>query len=786
MLTQHLSDGSVLQGVAYRYTIKKVLGQGAFGITYLATTEVEGPLGKLPVNVALKEFFAKDLNGRAEDGSVREVSSDSIARRYGRAFQRESLNLSHMKHPGIIRVLEAFEANNTYYYAMEYVDGGSLDAYILAKGGLPEKEALERIREIGSALSYMHEQKMLHLDLKPKNIMRRSDGSMVLIDFGLSKQYDSSGEPESSSSIGLGTPGYAPLEQANSTSGKEFAVTLDIYALGATYYKMLTGKSPADASIILNDGFPKEELQKANVSEKSIAAIERAMSPQKKNRPQSVKAFLSLLGDDKSGVSPVPDGDEETRVNSGERRSSESVSSSSPKRNSHLVLWIALFSFIGIGVLAVLLLTTGTNLLSSNEVASQEPASSSDSTGISSVSATVQTGTLKIGSVPTGAILWLDGKNTGKSTPLTVENLSAGIHKVVLKLDGYEDGIKEVDVVSAQYGECSITLKQKVSSVSSSVVQTGTLKVSSTPSGANIWLDGKNTGKTTPEILEEIAAGSHKIVLKYEGYKDGVKQISVSSGKRSECTVTLTKIPEPAKPSMPQNYTETAFGINMKMVYVAGGSFTMGATSEQGSDAESDEKPAHQVTLSGYYIGAFEVTQGQWEKVMGNNPSSFKKGDYYPVENISWEDAQSFCRELSHRTGKKYVLPTEAQWEYAARGGSKKEGAKYSGGDAIDAVAWYRDNSGSSTHTVGTKRPNGLGIYDMSGSVFEWCSDWYSSDYYSNFPSMNPTGPSSGYSRVLRGGSWIGSAASCRVSERFSISPSSCNNIIGFRVVCLP
>ncbi|MDE5611524.1 MAG: formylglycine-generating enzyme family protein [Odoribacter sp.] len=244
-----------------------------------------------------------------------------------------------------------------------------------------------------------------------------------------------------------------------------------------------------------------------------------------------------------------------------------------------------------------------------------------------------------------------------------------------------------------------------------------------------------------------------------------------------------------------EDFMETAFGINMKMVYVSGGSFTMGATSEQGSDAYDNEKPAHQVTLSGYYIGAFEVTQGQWEKVMGTSVAQQRDkadsswplrgvGVNYPMYYVSWDEAQTFCRELSRRTGKKYVLPTEAQWEYAARGGNRNDGAKYSGSDAVDVVAWYAGNSGSSTHPVGTKRPNALGLYDMSGNVYEWCADWYGS--YSDAPQTNPTGPSSGSRRVSRGGSWNFSARSCRVSNRDDDTPSCRGNYLGFRVVCLP
>ena len=234
----------------------------------------------------------------------------------------------------------------------------------------------------------------------------------------------------------------------------------------------------------------------------------------------------------------------------------------------------------------------------------------------------------------------------------------------------------------------------------------------------------------------------------------------------------------------PQPYVENAnCGLDMKMVYVEGGTFTMGATSEQSGEADSDESPTHSVTLDSYYIGECEVTQAQWQKIMGNNPSSFK-GDSRPVEQVSWEDAQNFCRELSAITGKTYLLPTEAQWEYAARGGKHSKGYKYSGSYAIDAVAWYDGNSGNATHPVKQKRANELGLYDMSGNVWEWCSDWYGS--YSSSSQNNPTGASSGQYRVLRGGSWYNGARYCRSSDRGFNTPSHRYDSHGFRVVCLP
>ena len=228
----------------------------------------------------------------------------------------------------------------------------------------------------------------------------------------------------------------------------------------------------------------------------------------------------------------------------------------------------------------------------------------------------------------------------------------------------------------------------------------------------------------------------------------------------------------------------TVNGISLEMVYVEGGTFDMGATTEQWSDAYDNEYPVHSVTLSGYYIGKCEVTQELWEAVMGSNPSYYA-GAHNPVEQVNWNDCQEFVSSLNSLTGRTFRLPTEAEWEYAARGGNQSLHYKYSGSDNIGNVAWYNDNSGYGTHAVGTKSPNELGVYDMSGNVWEWCSDWYGG--YSAGAQTNPQGPSSGSNRVRRGGSWIDRAGNCRVSNRDYYGPgyNSCS-LNGLRLVLVP
>ncbi|MGN1235902.1 MAG: formylglycine-generating enzyme family protein [Bacteroidaceae bacterium] len=239
--------------------------------------------------------------------------------------------------------------------------------------------------------------------------------------------------------------------------------------------------------------------------------------------------------------------------------------------------------------------------------------------------------------------------------------------------------------------------------------------------------------------------------------------------------------PQPAPKPRVVLYDKTfrVGGVEFVMKPVEGGTFTMGATSEQ-QDPYDDEKPTHQVTLSSYYIGETEVTQALWTAVMGNNPSRFK-GDNNPVEQVSWNDCQEFISKLNSITGKIFRLPTEAEWEYAARGGKESKGYQYSGSNYLDDVAWYTDNSGSKTHIVKTKQPNELGIYDMSGNVWEWCQDWKGS--YSTGSQTNPKGPSSGSHRVNRGGSWFNFARLCRSAYRDDSTPGSRLSGLGLRLV---
>ncbi|MDR1920313.1 MAG: formylglycine-generating enzyme family protein [Candidatus Adiutrix sp.] len=233
---------------------------------------------------------------------------------------------------------------------------------------------------------------------------------------------------------------------------------------------------------------------------------------------------------------------------------------------------------------------------------------------------------------------------------------------------------------------------------------------------------------------------------------------------------------------------EKTNSIGMEFVLIPAGSFTMGAD-KNFEKADDDETPAHRVTISKpFYLGKYEVTQSQWAAVMGDNPSRFK-GQSNPVERVSWDDVQVFIKKLNQKEGgNKYRLPTEAEWEYAARAGTT---SAYSFGDdagELGRYAWYRDNSGDTTHPVGQKEPNGWGLYDMHGNVWEWVRDWHDKNYYAASPATDPRGPSSGSFRVNRGGAWFNYtyAGHCRSAYRYRSSPDSRHDGLGFRLTFSP
>ena len=329
--------------------------------------------------------------------------------------------------------------------------------------------------------------------------------------------------------------------------------------------------------------------------------------------------------------------------------------------------------------------------------------------------------------------------------------------------------------------------------------QTQTLTIRYSPTTSTVLVDNKMVKGMNGVAQTTLPVGQHSYIVACDGYDSEEGMVKLKASAPSNLQITLSKdataiqqstVAQPTVAQQPVVQTPVTNsdnisipvkdGISIDMVRVEAGTFTMGATPEM-ENPLYEEKPAHQVTLTNdYYIGKYEVTQALWKAVMGNNPS-YSKGNNLPVERVSWDNCQKFISKLNRITGKTFRLPTEAEWEYAARGGNKSRGYQYSGSSNLSDVAWYEDNSGNKTHNVGSKQANELGIYDMSGNVHEWCQDWY--DKYSNSSKVNPTGANSGSYRVSRGGGWANSAGLCNSSSRVNETPGNRSGSLGLRLV---
>ena len=382
-------------------------------------------------------------------------------------------------------------------------------------------------------------------------------------------------------------------------------------------------------------------------------------------------------------------------------------------------------------------------------------------------------------SCPTPAVsLYVDKKSVG-SLPWN-GSLKEGMHLLEVRKDGYRSQQKTIQLAQQQ--------KLDVAFDALSAIQ-GNLSVNFKPFGSDVYVDGVKVGQS-PRVFNGVLVGNHIVEIRKSGYATSRQTVTISEGQTASISGSLTSSTSSSTAntlsSSGSSLSGNALtipvknGINIEMVKVEVGSFKMGATPEMQAPYEV-EKPVHRVTLTNnYYIGKYEVTQALWKIVMGSNPSN-SKGDNLPVENVSWNNCQKFISKLNKLTGKSFCLPTEAEWEFAARGGKKSRGYQYSGSNTLGDVAWYEGNSGSKTHAVGTKQPNELGIYDMTGNVYEWCQDWYGS--YSSSPQTNPIGAVSGSRRVIRGGFWLSSASYCRSSYRYNCYPNGRYGDIGFRLV---
>lgn len=694
-----LSDGTTLQGGKYR--IERFLGQGGFGITYLA---YESGLKR---QVVIKEFFIKDFCYRDSNTSQVTVSSEGgrqAVDHFRKKFIREAQTIAGLEHPHIIPIYDKFEENGTAYYVMKYLSGGSLADKLKERlpSPLTEKDVVRYLSQVADALAYVHAHNKMHLDVKPGNIMLSDKGEAVLIDFGLVKQYDEEGEEICTTTLGGFSPRFSPLEQINCSGMLEFLPATDIYALGATFYNLLVGQYPPDAADINENGLPP--LPK-HISPAVAAAIEKAMQPKRKDRPQTIEEFLKLLEEKPASTNG------KTKVREEKKEPKVNVKPEEEKKKEEEIIDVEII-----------------------EEFPPEPK---------------------------------------PEKPVTPEKPSG--KKPLFRLSNFWIGVLLIPVLTAigLWSE-SLLFDEYVSLWRPS--DGGFLPFLLWPFLLVACLYGRNyVKKHQPKFwgrfglflrlffgLAFIAAGG---CLWRFAYLNEWREVPPTIDQDGEADAVVKE-------------TVTVNGFNFKMVAVEGGTFQMGQTSEQ-NYSSYHAKPIHSVTLSNYAISETEVTQGLWKAVMGNNPSHFK-GDNKPVESVSWNECQEFIRKLNSLTGRRFRLPTEAEWEFAARGGRNSVGFRYAGGDDMRKVGIYNESIGNETYPVKSKLPNELGFYDMSGNVREWCADWYGE--YPPYSQTNPTGPSFGSHRVFRGGHWNTDLYYCSISDRNWTTPSYSDKFTGFRL----
>ena len=349
--------------------------------------------------------------------------------------------------------------------------------------------------------------------------------------------------------------------------------------------------------------------------------------------------------------------------------------------------------------------------------------------------------------VDNNAEIWVNGERKGVGS--WSGNLGAGTYELEAKKQGHRSTTTTQDFI--------VTSEPQIVKLQSPTPIYGEADINSSPGMADIFIDGKNVGQT-PLMISDLLVGQHQVRISKQGYRDYNSTLTVNEDETSILTANLEK------PT--GNLEFTAGTVSFTMVQVDGGTFQMGATSEQ-------------VKLSTYYIGETEVTQALWETVMGNNPSNFK-GNNRPVEKVSWDDCQLFIKKLNQMTGRKFRLPTEAEWEFAAQGGNRSKGYIYSGSNNIKEVAWFVYTTERSTCDVKYKNSNELGVYDMSGNVQEWCQDLF--EHYSTKSVKNPKGPKKGVLRVFRGGGWNLLDNVCTIVNREYARPDTKRNNIGLRL----
>lgn len=729
--------GEVILG---RYKILSELGQGGMGVVYRCFDDVSG------IEVALKALPPEVARN---SGEMEEV--------------RENFRLvSKLHHPNIANVntLERDGVTGDYYLIMECVDGYDIRQWARRRrdGGKPL--TLEEISiiayRLAEALDYAHGQKIIHRDIKPSNVRVSFEGEVKVLDFGLAAQIHTSMSRVSMASNG--TSGTGPYMAPEQWRGLRQGPAADQYALAATVYELLGGEPPFvnhDTSI-LREVVLKEPVQPiADLPAQVNSALLKALAKDPAQRFANCKEFVASLSGQGSGFRVRGSGGSKTWL---------------WLAGAAIVVAVSILSIVAIGAYTA------------------KPA--------------VEKQVVKIDALQQGNAAAFEAETTNR-----YENASA---KLDLSRRGAEARRREADKAKSEADQAKSATDAAdlyADGGRGCARATEAFEKGEFEAADKAWQEATRTYVSAKKCAEEKREREEKehqekmkvaLVAAQKAKGNGEWQrclafaeeaLALEQGNaealalKAEAEKHLTPSPSPPEEKPPR----TVEWLGMSLIPVEAGSFQMG------SDAgDADEKPVHTVRITrSYWIGKTEVTQKQWREVMGDSPGKFK-GEDLPVESVNWDGCMEFCRKLTDRERKEgrlpegfaYRLPTEAEWEYAARGGTKSRGYTYSGGNDIALVAWYSGNSGTTTHPVAQKLANELGLYDMSGNVFEWCLDWIG--LYSEGNATDPSGAGTGSNRVVRGGSGGMGVAFCRSACRARFGPSGASNNLGFRVVLAP
>ena len=782
------------------YELVRVLRAGDFDVTYLASDR------NLNAKVVLREYLPSEIATRTADNSVA-PQEDTFREDFEWGMERfldQARTLAQFQHPNIVRVHRSFAAQGTAYMAMEYVEGETLSEVLARRATLSESALRDMLQPLLAGLAVVHEANLLHRDINPENIILRNEGdSPVLLDFGAARQAIGArirpGTP-------VVTPGYAPPEQY-SAQGEQGPWT-DLYALGGVCYRALTGQTPADAT----DQSRQDPLTLLrglcgdHVSASTLDAIGWALRENAQERPQDVAAWrANFLGEAEAPAAErvEPEGDASAPADAGEPASAPPSGSIRLDRRKMLI-WgglVALVVLVGVGGYWGMRGKAEQPQLvaeSAGQAASEEERAAEAARDVASGEERAAAAVVEERQAESSGQVALAGEReaeVARQAALEQERAAESSGQVALAGEREAESARQAALERERQAEATrqatldqeraaaAVLVEKHQAESSDPAESARQTALAGEREAAVVLVEERPAESSGEsalVGEREAEPSGPAALEQEGQAALERQAALDREREAEAAR------QAALERQRQAVAARQVGASMEFVWIRPGSFKMGSpSSERGCDDESrhceDEGPVHEVKISqGFWLGKYEVTQGQWKAVMGRNPSEFQGDDRRPVERVSWQDVHAFIGRLNDAAGDLlYRLPSEAEWEYACRAGSSGRWA----GRGLGDYAWYRKNSNYSTQAVGGKSPNRWGLHDMHGNVAEWVQDWYDEDYYASSPRVDPRGPASGSYRVLRGGHFISSAEYVRSALRYHTPPSNNDGHFGVRLV---